>query len=99
MAKLPIDVHPDARLEGDAAFDRYREQSPRAAEAFVLALEKARTAIQNSPGMWAEYLHGTRRYLLRRFPFVVVYRVTEIRIEIIAVAHGRRKPGYWRDRL
>jgi toxin ParE1/3/4 len=99
MAKLPIDVYPEARLEADAALDHYRERSPRAAEAFFLELQQARTAIQDSPELWATYLHGTRRYLLKRFPFVVVYRVTERRIEVIAVAHGRRKPGYWKVRL
>ena len=73
MAKLPVDFHPEASLEADAAFDNYRERSPRAAESFYLELETALTAIQDSPERWAEYLHGTRRFMLRRFPFVVVY--------------------------
>jgi toxin ParE1/3/4 len=99
VAKLPVDFHPQVRLEADEAFERYLERSPKAAEAFYRELEKARTAIQDSPESWAEYLYGTRRYLLERFPFVVVYRITEYRIEVVAVAHGHRKPGYWADRL
>jgi toxin ParE1/3/4 len=99
MARLPIDFHPEARLEADAAFEHYRERSTKAAERFYLELERASTAIQNAPESWAAYLRGTRRYLLKRFPFVVVYRATENRIEIIAVAHGHRRPGYWADRL
>jgi len=99
MAKLPVDIHPEARLEADAAFDWYRERSLRVADAFLQAVEQARTAIQNAPDLWAEYLYGTRRYLLKRFPFVVVYREKNRRIQVIAVAHGRRKPGYWRNRL
>jgi hypothetical protein len=42
---------------------------------------------------------GTRRMVLRRFPFVIVFRAAPAGVEIIAVAHGRRRPGYWRDRL
>ena len=99
MAKLPIDYHPAARSEADAAFDYYRERSFRIAEAFYLELERAGAAIRNSPESWAAYLHGTRRYLLEQFPFVVVYRVAKHRIEIVAVAHGHRKPGYWAERL
>jgi len=99
MAKLPVKFHPDARLEADAAFDWYRDRSLRAAEAFLQAIEQARMAVQDAPDLWAEYLHGTRRYVLKRFPFVVVYRVKDKQIEVIAVAHGRRKPGYWKDRL
>jgi toxin ParE1/3/4 len=99
MAKLPIVFLIEARLEADAAFEYYRERSVKAAESFYLELERAQAAIQDVPGSWAPYLRGTRRYLLRRFPYVIVYRATDNRIEIIAVAHGYRKPGYWSDRL
>ncbi len=99
MAKLPVEFHPAASREKDDAFNWYDERSRQTAEAFAAALENARTSIQASPESWAEYLHGTRRYLLRRFPYVIVYRVSDRRIEILAVAHGRREPGYWADRL
>jgi plasmid stabilization system protein ParE len=49
MDKHPIDYHPEARLEADAAFDWYRKRSPRAAERFCLELEKAHAAIQDTP--------------------------------------------------
>lgn len=99
MARLPIEYHPEARLEADTSFDWYRERSFGAAEQFQEAIEKAQSAIQKSPETWPEYLFGTRRYLLKRYPFVIVYRVEKRRIEIVAIAHGRRKPGYWADRL
>lgn len=41
---------------------------------------------------------NTRRVLLRRFPFAVVYREHETEIQVIAFAHTSRKPGYWRGR-
>lgn len=99
MAKLAIEFHPDALAEADAAFEHYLAASHSIAVAFVEALEQARQAIQDSPETWAVYLYGTRRYLLSRFPFVIVYRATAKRIEIIAVAHGHREPGYWKSRL
>jgi len=36
---------------------------------------------------------------LRRFPFLIVYREVSDVIEIVALAHGRRKPFYWKQRL
>jgi toxin ParE1/3/4 len=99
MAKLPVELHPAASFEKDSAFDWYYERSPQAANEFAAALEDARNAIQANPNSWADYLHGTRRYLIKRFTYVIVYRVSEVRIEILAVAHGRRRPGYWVDRL
>lgn len=98
MAKLPIEYHPAARQEADAALDYYLERSIAAGDAFRRALEDSHVAIQASPDRWATYLYGTRRYLLNKFPHLIVYRATEDRIEVIAVAHGHRKPGYWADR-
>jgi hypothetical protein len=36
---------------------------------------------------------------LEEVPFSFVYRVEANRIVIVAVAHGRRRPGYWKSRL
>jgi plasmid stabilization system protein ParE len=99
MASLPIEILYEAHLEQEEAFDWYHARNKQAAAAFVQEIKDARLAIQNSPEGWAKYLHGTRRYRLKRFPYLIVYRVTEHRIDIIAVAHGRRRPGYWVDRL
>ncbi|MGA2064730.1 MAG: type II toxin-antitoxin system RelE/ParE family toxin [Thermoguttaceae bacterium] len=99
MARLPLQFHPDARIDALAAYDWYAERSRNAAESFRKELQDAGDAIQRSPELWAEYLFGTRRYLMKRFPFVVVYRIAADRIEIVAVAHGRRRPGYWQGRL
>ena len=41
---------------------------------------------------------NTRRYLLRRFPFAMVYREFPSFIQIVAAAHGRRRAGYWKKR-
>ena len=99
MASQPLQFHPDARDEAFEAYDFYAQRSEDVGEAFLAELRAAGSAIQQSPQSWASYLYGTRRYLLKRFPFVVVYRVAETRVEILAVAHGRRRPGYWQDRL
>ncbi len=99
MASLPLFVHPDARIDALEAYDWYSQHSQKTADAFQEEFRDAGRAIEHSPELWARYLFGTRRYLMKRFPFVIVYRVAPERIEIVAVAHGRRKPGYWERRL
>jgi toxin ParE1/3/4 len=44
-------------------------------------------------------LYGTRRFVLHRFPFSVVYLDEADELNIVAVAHNKRKPGYWKARL
>jgi hypothetical protein len=55
----------------------------------------------NSTKPWCEFpsspTGGTRQYVLRHFPFVV-YRTSERMTQIVAIAHARRRPGYWKNR-
>ena len=69
------------------------------AESFQEELERSRQTIARVPLAWPAYLSGTQRYLMKGFPYFIVYRVVEIRIEIIAVAHERQRPGYWAQRV
>ena len=98
MDERPLLFHPEARRDFVEAIDWYAERSPNAARAFQEAVKSAGLAISKAPELWPTYLLGTRRYLLKRFPFALVYRLTDEQIQIIAVAHGSRRPGYWADR-
>ena len=98
MDELRRVFHLEARLEALAAHDYYAEKSVTLGAAFETELANAIVAIASNPEVWASYLFGTQRYLTRRFPFVIVYRHKPDQIEIIAVAHGYQRPGYWKDR-
>lgn len=98
MPPAAVDLHPEALAEARAAYAWYRERNAVAAAAFMDELDAAVLAIGTDPLAWPAYLAGTRRYLLRRFPFSVVFRVREDGLQVVAVAHARRRPGYWRIR-
>ena len=55
--------------------------------------------IAQAPRRWAPGLGGTRRFLLRCFPFALVYRELPSVIQVLPVAHSHRRPGYWKTRL
>jgi len=78
-----------------AAREWYQARNAEAAEAFMAELDLAIHRIEEAPRQWPPCLAETRRYLLRRFPFFVVFRETDDRLQILAVAHARRRPGYW----
>ncbi len=77
----------------------YRERSPSVAAEFRVLVSEVIGNIAGAPQRWPKYLHGTRRFLLHRFPFSVVYLDEPEIVTIVAVAHSKRKPGYWRQRL
>lgn len=88
-------------VSGDiaAAEAWYAAESLAAAERFVAELEVAWKRIIEGPGRWPKGACRTRRYLLKRFPYHVVYRVVEEDVIVIAVASARRGPAFWMRRL
>lgn len=99
MSGERVSLHPEAGIELRAAIEWYRSRSFRAGDEFVRELDHAIDAILQLPTRWRRVFGPWRRYVLRRFPFLIVYRESLAGIEIVAVAHGRRRPGYWRQRL
>ena len=89
----------DALVEAEEAARWYAQRSPTAAAGFAFELEAAAQAITETPNTWPAYDHGTRRFLLRRYPYSLIYRVDPTRLVIVAVAHAHRRPGYWKQRL
>ena len=98
MARLPVEVHPDALAEAQAAYRWYSERSETAAKFFLAELENAVEFISADPARYPVYLDRARRFLLKRFPFGIIYRRSDETVQILAVAHARRKPGYWKRR-
>lgn len=88
----------EAVQEAEAAARWYAERSITASIAFSAEIDAAERAIIQQPKAWPPFDYGTRRYLLRRFPFSIVYKIEPNRLLILAVAHGRRRPGYWKHR-
>jgi plasmid stabilization system protein ParE len=66
---------------------------------FLDELDHAIDRIGQNPEQCPPRDFGTCRVVLRRFPFVIVFREAATGVEIIAIAHGRRRPGYLRERL
>ena len=98
---------PAVRIEfGEAALDEilaaerwYAERNGFASRAFESTIDAALIFIAAFPLGSPQYLGNTRRRVLRRFPFALIYTLTEDAALIVALAHSRRRPGYWRKRL
>ena len=91
--------HPEARKDLRDAIRWYRSRSPSISAEFRVTVSGAIRHIVKAPQRWPEYLHGTRRLVMHRFPFSIVYLDDGNEVSIVAVAHSKRKPGYWKSRL
>jgi plasmid stabilization system protein ParE len=95
---LPVRLHPRAEDDASAAYGWYLERNPIVAEIFFVELNSAMDRIAQNPRRWPRMGSLYRRYVLGRFPYSVVYQERPRHIEAVAVAHHRRRPGYWARR-
>ena len=99
MRLKPLKYHPAARRKIKAAHAWYARQSAQAADGFYEELLPALDRVHRLPRLYPPHLYGTQRAALDRYPFSIVYRELLHEIQVIAVAHAKRRPGYWAVRL
>jgi len=97
-ASKPYRFHSQAWQEVEAAEAWYRRRSYEASVGFLSEIYDALENLAQWPQRWPPYQHGTRRFVLHRFPFSIIYRDESAAVSIVAIAHHKRRPGYWRDR-
>ena len=93
-----VEFHPDAHAEVFEARAWYAERSSLAADAFVHEVDLMMRRLIEGPERFPWHLSGTRRAVFPRFPYAVVYYVTDSLILVLAIAHQRRRPDYWQRR-
>jgi plasmid stabilization system protein ParE len=91
--------HPEADAELIAAALYYESQQEELGKRFLSSVEDSLARIRINPQLYPIINGDVRRCLTRTFPFGVLFRDRAEQIEIIAVMHLRREPGYWKERL
>jgi plasmid stabilization system protein ParE len=99
MAVKALEIHPSALAELKSALGWYLERNKTAALKFAAELDRGIGLVVAEPRRWPKGEHDSRKFVLRRFPFAIIYREKQGSIQVLAVAHGHRRPGYWMDRL
>jgi plasmid stabilization system protein ParE len=101
--KLPLRISEEADAEMAEAARWYESHRVGLGGEFVAAVDAAVARIRENPRMGSP-IPGVadetlRRRAVRRFPYHVVYIELPDRLQILAVAHDRRRPAYWVGRL
>jgi plasmid stabilization system protein ParE len=91
--------HPDAEAEFNKAIEYYGQFQPELGFEFVKEVYATINRIIQYPDAWSALSNNSRRCLVSRFPYGVIYQVKSRSLRIIAVAHLNRRPDYWVERL
>jgi len=98
VTEVRLDVQEDADRELEDAADYYDRESPGLGSAFIDEVGRAYGRIRSTPLAAEEIDPGIRRLVLARFPYNVIYEVDDESALVLAIAHQRKRPYYWRGR-
>ncbi|MBV9993063.1 MAG: type II toxin-antitoxin system RelE/ParE family toxin [Alphaproteobacteria bacterium] len=96
---MRIEVRPRADSEINAAAAWYERERPGLGASFTQAVMAAFASIAEQPLAYPHIRRGARRFVMRKFPYIVIYRVEGDAIVIYACIHSHRDPAHWRSRL
>ncbi len=102
MKPLVFDSEAEAELRG--AIEWYEEERAGLGDEFWSEVQQVLRLIGEHPSLGGKIsrvrIQGSvRRLLVRRFPYFVIYRERPDHLQVIAVAHQSRRPGFWRRRV
>ncbi len=95
---MKVGFLPAADVEFRAAASYFESRVDGLGAKFIAEVEHMRTLLSDRPALGSKLDSLHRRLPMRRFPFALIYRVDVSEVTIVAVAHHRRRPGYWRSR-
>lgn len=93
-----IRFHSAANTELLEAIQHYKEVSPGLAAMFAERINTALQLIHDNPEACQKVDLDLRQFPLGKFPYSLFYAVEHSIILVVAVAHHKRKPGYWKNR-
>lgn len=88
-----------AEVELAEAIEDYNIQEKNLGNKFFEEIQEALARIVQFPQAWSKIGQNTHRYLLRKFPYSLLYVIDDEIILSVAIAHRHREPSYYSDRV
>jgi plasmid stabilization system protein ParE len=95
---LPVVLRPEATKDTAEAIGYFDALRPGLGQAFLIQVQDVLLRISGMPEIHGIVWRNVRAARLRRFTYVVYYRVHEDRLEVLAVVQGNRDAAVWQSR-
>ena len=96
---LPVRLRALARLEYDRVANEYESLSPGLGIRFTRAIDRVIERVGRFPRLYGVLFRGVRCATIRRFPFIVLYRITKDEVVVLAILPSQSNPIAWRNRV
>lgn len=94
-----IELSNEAEADFDKSYEFYSEDSPKVADTFFKQIKLGFEYIQQNPKSFPIAHKEVRKYVVKKFPFVIYYRIVHTVIQVIAIFHSSRNPEIWNERI
>lgn len=95
---MKLEFHPEAEQEFLEAAAHYETEIPGLGERFHAEVNRATDLLLQYPEIGPIVDAPLRKLVLDRFPYFLIYRISAETVRVLAVAHEKRRPGYWQAR-
>jgi toxin ParE1/3/4 len=96
---MKLEIHPEAADETAEAALFYNRRDVEVSRRFRTEVYAAIERARSQPLVYRVFEDDLRKVRVERFPYSVIFRLTADTMQVLAVAHGSREPGYWRQRV
>lgn len=94
-----LELSDDAEVDFDKSYKFYYQDSPQVADAFFKQINLGFEDIKQNPESFPVAYKDIRKFVIKKFPFVIYYRKVDTQIQVIAIFHTSRNPEIWNDRI
>ncbi len=97
---MKLDIHPEAAQETAEAALFYKRRDAEVSRRFRTEVYAAIERARSQPMVYRLFEDDLRKVRVERFPYSVIFRVADNdSLQVLAVVHGSREPGYWKHRV
>jgi len=96
--QFSIEISDNAEIDFNKSYQYYFEDSLKVADAFFRRIDSSLGRIKHNPFSFPTAHKNIRKYVIKKFPFVIYYQVEDSIIKVIAIFHTSRNPEIWNER-
>ncbi len=96
--KYKVIIRPEAEDDLKEAFLWYEDKRRGLGYDFLLQVDAGLRFIERNPEIHPVEYKGTRKHIIKRFPYKIIYLVEEAKIIVLAMFHGKRSPALMKER-
>lgn len=90
--KYRVIIRPEAEGDLKEAFSWYEDKRKGLGYDFLLQVDGGLRFLERNPEIFKPEYKGTRKHIIKRFPYKIIYLIEKQKIIVLAVIHGRRSP-------